>query len=168
MRAATNDFSPINKIGEGGFGSVYKVMEHAHFSIWVLSYLFVDFFWRLMPSVVIFALQGKLKNGKMAAIKVLSTESTQGVKEFLTEIQVISEIEHENLVKLYGCCAEGNHRILVYNYLENNSLAQTLLGTVIIMFLFCLTIIPIWTQVCLLEFFIILCEYFYKCENCFF
>lgn len=96
-----------------------------------------------MPSVVIFALQGKLKNGKMAAIKVLSTESTQGVKEFLTEIQVISEIEHENLVKLYGCCAEGNHRILVYNYLENNSLAQTLLGTVIIMFLFCLTIIPI-------------------------
>ncbi|KAI5674599.1 hypothetical protein M9H77_14963 [Catharanthus roseus] len=94
LRAATNDFSPINKIGEGGFGSVYK---------------------------------GKLKNGKMAAIKVLSTESTQGVKEFLTEIQVISEIEHENLVKLYGCCAEGNHRILVYNYLENNSLAQTLL-----------------------------------------
>ncbi|KAL0306154.1 UNVERIFIED_CONTAM: Cold-responsive protein kinase [Sesamum radiatum] len=52
----------------------------------------------------------------------------QGVREFLTEIQVISDIEHENLVKLYGCCVEGNHRILVYNYLENNSLARTLLG----------------------------------------
>lgn len=65
----------------------------------------------------------------MAAIKVLSPESRQGVKEFLTEIQMISDIDHENLVKLYGCCVEGTHRILVYNYLENNSLARTLLGT---------------------------------------
>ncbi|KAF2286201.1 hypothetical protein GH714_011669 [Hevea brasiliensis] len=95
LRNATEDFSTANKIGEGGFGSVYK---------------------------------GKLKDGRIAAIKVLSAESRQGVKEFLTEINVISEIEHENLVKLYGCCVEGNHRILVYNYLENNSLAQTLLG----------------------------------------
>jgi serine/threonine protein kinase len=50
------------------------------------------------------------------------------VEEFLAEIKAMSEIEHENLVKLYGCCVEDNHRILVYNYLENNSLAQTLLG----------------------------------------
>ena len=71
----------------------------------------------------------------MAAIKVLSTESRQGVREFLTEIQVISEIQHENLVKLYGCCVEGNHRILVYNYLEKNSLAKTLLGNATFLFL---------------------------------
>lgn len=64
----------------------------------------------------------------MAAIKVLSAKSVQGVREFLTEIQVISDIDHENLVKLYGCCVEDSQRILVYNYLENNSLAQTLLG----------------------------------------
>ncbi|OIS99174.1 PREDICTED: putative serine/threonine-protein kinase [Nicotiana attenuata] len=95
LRIATDDFSPVNKIGEGGFGSVYK---------------------------------GRLRNGKMAAIKVLSSESKQGVKEFLTEIKVISDVEHENLVKLYGCCIEDDHRILIYNYLENNSLAQTLLG----------------------------------------
>ncbi|KAJ7948892.1 Receptor-like kinase [Quillaja saponaria] len=95
LRVATEDFIDSNKIGEGGFGSVYK---------------------------------GRLKDGKFAAIKVLSAESRQGVREFLTEINVISEIEHENLVKLYGCCVEGSHRILVYNYLENNSLAQTLLG----------------------------------------
>jgi len=75
-----------------------------------------------------------LKGGKLAAIKVLSTESKQGVKEFLTEINVISEIKHENLVILYGCCVEGDHRILVYNYLENNSLSQTLLGKCIIIF----------------------------------
>ncbi|XP_073124826.1 cold-responsive protein kinase 1-like [Henckelia pumila] len=95
LRTATNDFSPSNKIGEGGFGCVYK---------------------------------GKLRNGQMAAIKVLSSGSRQGVSEFLTEIKVISDIEHENLVKLYGCCVDGNERILVYNYLENNSLAHTLLG----------------------------------------
>ncbi|KAK4723311.1 hypothetical protein R3W88_026090 [Solanum pinnatisectum] len=95
LRIATDDFSTVNKIGEGGFGSVYK---------------------------------GRLKSGKMAAIKVLSSESKQGVREFLTEIKVISDVDHENLVKLYGCCIEDEHRILVYNYLENNSLAQTLLG----------------------------------------
>ncbi|GAV78673.1 Pkinase domain-containing protein [Cephalotus follicularis] len=95
LRIATEGFNPVNKIGEGGFGSVYK---------------------------------GHLKDGKIAAIKVLSAQSKQGVKEFLTEIDVISEIEHDNLVKLYGCCVEGNHRILVYNYLENNSLSQSLIG----------------------------------------
>ncbi|KAF9667016.1 hypothetical protein SADUNF_Sadunf16G0289000 [Salix dunnii] len=95
LRNATEGFSTANKIGEGGFGSVYK---------------------------------GRLKHGKIAAIKVLSAESRQGVNEFLAEIKAMSEIEHENLVKLYGCCVEDNHRILVYNYLENNSLAQTLLG----------------------------------------
>ncbi|KAG6416340.1 hypothetical protein SASPL_123768 [Salvia splendens] len=97
LTIATNGFSKANKIGEGGFGSVYK---------------------------------GKLRNGQMAAIKVLSADSRQGVREFLTEIQVISDIEHENLVKLYGCCVEQNQRILVYNYLENNSLATTLLVVV--------------------------------------
>ncbi|PKA52276.1 putative LRR receptor-like serine/threonine-protein kinase [Apostasia shenzhenica] len=95
LKAATGDFSLSNRVGGGGFGSVYK---------------------------------GTLKNGTVVAVKVLSSESTQGAKEFLTEITSISDIVHENLVKLYGCCMEGNHRILVYNYLDNNSLAQTLLG----------------------------------------
>lgn len=72
--------------------------------------------------------QGKLKDGTLVAIKVLSAESRQGVREFLTELVTISDIEHENLVEIYGCCMEGVHKILVYGYLENNSLAQTLLG----------------------------------------
>lgn len=61
-------------------------------------------------------------------MKVLSAESRQGVREFLTELRVISDVEHDNLVKLHGCCVEENNRILVYGYLENNSLAHTLLG----------------------------------------
>jgi hypothetical protein len=50
------------------------------------------------------------------------------VSGFLAEIKTMLEIVLENLVKLYGCCVEGNHRILVYYYLENNSLAQSLPG----------------------------------------
>lgn len=73
-----------------------------------------------------------LKDNNLAAIKVLSAQSIQGTREFLTEIMVISGMEHVNLVKLYGCCTERNHRIVVYGYLENNSLAQTLLGNIFI------------------------------------
>jgi len=96
LARATENFNPSNKIGEGGFGSVYK---------------------------------GRLRNGKLIAVKVLSVESRQGLKEFLNELMSISNISHGNLVSLYGYCVEGNQRILVYNYLENNSLAQTLLGS---------------------------------------
>ncbi|XP_062185564.1 cold-responsive protein kinase 1-like isoform X2 [Phragmites australis] len=96
LRKATQGFSGANKIGEGGFGSVFR---------------------------------GVLKDGTTVAVKVLSATSRQGVREFLTELTAISDIKHENLVTLIGCCAEGSHRILVYNYLENNSLAQTLLGS---------------------------------------
>jgi hypothetical protein len=72
--------------------------------------------------------QGVLKDGTTVAAKVLSATSRQGAREFLTELTAISDIKHENLVTLIGCCTEGTHRILVYNYLENNSLSQTLLG----------------------------------------
>ncbi|EES14682.1 hypothetical protein BDA96_07G074300 [Sorghum bicolor] len=96
MRKATHDFSRANKIGEGGFGSVFR---------------------------------GKLKDGTIVAVKVLSASSRQGIREFVTELTAISDIVHENLITLVGCCAEGSHRILVYNYIENNSLSYTLLGS---------------------------------------
>jgi hypothetical protein len=81
-------------------------------------------------SFLIFSLywQGILKDGTLVAVKKLSAESSQGVREFLTEIAVISDIEYENLVQLQGCCVEENQRILVYAYLENNSISQALLG----------------------------------------
>lgn len=73
--------------------------------------------------------KGVLRNGTQVAIKSLSVESDQGTNEFLTEINVISNTRHPNLVELVGCCVEGNNRILVYEYLENNSLANALLGS---------------------------------------
>lgn len=63
------------------------------------------------------------------AIKCLSAESKQGTDEFVTEIRMISTIKHPNLVELIGCCVEENNRILVYEYMENNSISTALLGS---------------------------------------
>ncbi|KAK9936338.1 hypothetical protein M0R45_013186 [Rubus argutus] len=72
--------------------------------------------------------KGTLKNGKQVAVKTLSARSKQGVREFLNEINTISNVRHPNLVELLGCCVQGADRILVYEYAENNSLDRALLG----------------------------------------
>ncbi|KAG8386471.1 hypothetical protein BUALT_Bualt03G0152100 [Buddleja alternifolia] len=72
--------------------------------------------------------RGSLERWDSSCCQVLSAESKQGTDEFLTELNSISNIRHPNLVQLIGCCVEGNNRILVYEYLENNSLASALLG----------------------------------------
>ncbi|XP_074357211.1 putative leucine-rich repeat receptor-like serine/threonine-protein kinase At3g14840 isoform X1 [Apium graveolens] len=95
IRVATNNFDVANKIGEGGFGPVYK---------------------------------GLLSNGTLIAVKQLSSKSQQGNREFVNEIGMITALQHPHLVKLYGCCIEGNQLLLVYEYLENNSLARALFG----------------------------------------
>ncbi|KAJ8642791.1 hypothetical protein MRB53_004539 [Persea americana] len=73
--------------------------------------------------------KGTLKNGTEVAVKMLSAESKQGVHEFLTEIDTISSVKHPNLVELIGCCVQGKNRILVYEYVENNSLDRALFGS---------------------------------------
>lgn len=72
--------------------------------------------------------KGILKDGTQVALKKLSAESKQGLREFLAEIRTISNVKHPNLVELIGCCVEGSHRILVYEYAVNNSLDRALLG----------------------------------------
>ncbi|XP_071734748.1 putative serine/threonine-protein kinase isoform X2 [Rutidosis leptorrhynchoides] len=71
----------------------------------------------------------RLNDGTIVAIKVLSIEleSMRGEREFITEIITLSEVQHENLVNLHGCCVEGAKRCLVYDYMENNSLANRFL-----------------------------------------
>ncbi|XP_052874737.1 putative serine/threonine-protein kinase isoform X5 [Gossypium arboreum] len=74
--------------------------------------------------------KGLLTNGSIVAVKMLSIEleSMRGEREFVSEITTLTNLKHENLVTLVGCCVEGTKRFLVYNYMENNSLAQVLLG----------------------------------------
>ncbi|KAF8114153.1 hypothetical protein N665_0040s0009 [Sinapis alba] len=89
IQTATNNFSLSNKLGQGGFGSVYK---------------------------------GKLQDGKEIAVKRLSSSSGQGKEEFMNEIVLISKLQHKNLVRILGCCIEGEERLLVYEFMLNKSL----------------------------------------------
>ncbi|KAF3968843.1 hypothetical protein CMV_007299 [Castanea mollissima] len=89
IHIATNNFSDVNKLGEGGFGPVYK---------------------------------GKLINGKEIAVKRLSLKSKQGLEEFKNEVILIAKLQHRNLVRLLGCCLEGEEKLLVYEYMANTSL----------------------------------------------
>ncbi|TYI58156.1 hypothetical protein E1A91_D11G334400v1 [Gossypium mustelinum] len=86
--------------------------------------------WETLTKFYCYCLQGVLRDGTQVAIKKLFTESKQGSNEFLTEINMISNIRHTNLVELIGYCVEDSHRALVYEYLENNSLASVLLAAI--------------------------------------
>ncbi|XP_020264628.1 putative receptor-like protein kinase At4g00960 isoform X2 [Asparagus officinalis] len=74
--------------------------------------------------------QGVLDDGTVIAVKQLSLgKSRQGESEFLTEVRMITSIQHKNLVRLVGCCSEGAQRLLVYEYMKNKSLDSILYGS---------------------------------------
>ncbi|KAL9236684.1 hypothetical protein vseg_011322 [Gypsophila vaccaria] len=93
IRSATNSFSDCNKLGEGGFGEVFK---------------------------------GRLENGQEIAVKRLSRNSKQGIAEFKTEVHLVAELQHRNLVRLLGFCLATDEKLLVYEFLSNSSLDQIL------------------------------------------
>ncbi|XP_059631686.1 probable serine/threonine-protein kinase PBL5 [Cornus florida] len=69
-----------------------------------------------------FVYKGKLKDGQLIAAKVRKAESTQGFKEFHSELYVLSFARHKNIVMLLGYCCKEKYNILVYEYICNNSL----------------------------------------------
>ncbi|XP_054798012.1 cysteine-rich receptor-like protein kinase 2 isoform X2 [Prosopis cineraria] len=96
LKLATKNFSVENKLGAGGFGTVYK---------------------------------GNLKNGKVVAIKKLTLRNSQKMEEeFESEVKLISNVHHRNLIRLLGCSSKGDQRILVYEYMKNTSLDRFLFG----------------------------------------
>ncbi|XVE51182.1 hypothetical protein DITRI_Ditri02bG0018900 [Diplodiscus trichospermus] len=97
ISAATNNFSNENKLGQGGFGAVYK---------------------------------GILESGEFIAVKRLSTDSGQGDLEFKNEVQLVAKLQHRNLVRLLGFCLERNERLLIYEFLPNESLDKFLFDPV--------------------------------------
>lgn len=62
-------------------------------------------------------------------MKQLDRNGLQGNKEFLVEVLMLSLLHHENLVNLIGYCADGEQRLLVYEYMQYGSLEDHLLGT---------------------------------------
>ncbi|CAJ2632650.1 unnamed protein product [Trifolium pratense] len=69
--------------------------------------------------------RGTLPDQRHVAVKRLY-EAQQGEGEFLAEVNIIGRLNHMNLIEMWGYCVEGKHRILVYEYMENGSLAETL------------------------------------------
>ncbi|KAI7733044.1 hypothetical protein M8C21_032209 [Ambrosia artemisiifolia] len=94
LKKATNDFRDENKLGEGGFGDVYK---------------------------------GITKDGNFVAIKKLAIGSNTAKDNFETEVRVISNVHHRNLIRLLGCCKEPE-LLLVLEYMANGSLEKYLYG----------------------------------------
>ncbi|CAL1354289.1 unnamed protein product [Linum trigynum] len=70
--------------------------------------------------------KGQLED-KDVAVKQLDRNGFQGNREFLVEVLMLSLLHHSNLVNLVGYCADGDQRILVYEYLANGSLEDHLL-----------------------------------------
>ncbi|XP_027168251.1 PTI1-like tyrosine-protein kinase At3g15890 [Coffea eugenioides] len=95
LHSATNNFNYDNKLGEGGFGSVY---------------------W------------GQLWDGSQIAVKRLKVWSNKAEMEFAVEVEILARVRHENLLSLRGYCAEGQERLIVYDYMPNLSLLSHLHG----------------------------------------
>ncbi|XP_017243249.1 proline-rich receptor-like protein kinase PERK1 isoform X2 [Daucus carota subsp. sativus] len=72
--------------------------------------------------------RGVLPNGKEVAIKRLKAGSGQGEREFQAEVEIISRVHHKHLVSLVGYCMTGAERLLVYEFVPNNTLEFHLHG----------------------------------------
>uniref|UniRef100_A0A7N0UGY6 non-specific serine/threonine protein kinase n=1 Tax=Kalanchoe fedtschenkoi TaxID=63787 RepID=A0A7N0UGY6_KALFE len=70
--------------------------------------------------------KGHLPNGRVVAVKQLKVGSGQGEREFRAEVDIISRIHHRHLVSLVGYCISDRQRLLVYEYIANNTLEHHL------------------------------------------
>lgn len=73
--------------------------------------------------------RGTLPTGQLVAIKRAQQGSTQGGLEFKTEIELLSRVHHKNVVSLVGFCFDQGEQMLVYEYIANGTLKDSLSGT---------------------------------------
>ncbi|WVZ81037.1 hypothetical protein U9M48_028464, partial [Paspalum notatum var. saurae] len=75
-----------------------------------------------------FVFKGTLGDGKVVAVKQLKGGGGQGEREFQAEVEIISRVHHRHLVSLVGYCIAEDHRLLVYDFVSNNTLHHHLHG----------------------------------------
>uniref|UniRef100_A0A0E0K4B8 non-specific serine/threonine protein kinase n=1 Tax=Oryza punctata TaxID=4537 RepID=A0A0E0K4B8_ORYPU len=99
LRKGTNNFDEKMKLGQGGYGVVYRA------------------------TVV-----GEDGRSTDVAVKQFSGANTKGKEDFLAELRIINCLRHRNLVKLVGWCRQNGRLLLVYDYMPNGSLDRHLFG----------------------------------------
>ncbi|CAN1278337.1 Leucine-rich repeat receptor protein kinase HPCA1 [Linum perenne] len=72
--------------------------------------------------------RGMLSDGQLVAIKRARQGSLQGGQEFKTEIELLSRVHHKNLLALIGFCFEQGEQMLVYEFMPNGTLKESLTG----------------------------------------
>ncbi|XP_028075638.1 probable leucine-rich repeat receptor-like protein kinase At5g49770 isoform X1 [Camellia sinensis] len=72
--------------------------------------------------------RGTLPTGQLVAVKRAQHGSMQGGIEFKSEIELLSRVHHKNIVSLVGFCFEQDEQMLVYEYIPNGTLRESLLG----------------------------------------
>ncbi|KAK8586124.1 hypothetical protein V6N13_130648 [Hibiscus sabdariffa] len=97
LKKATDNFDESMKLGEGGFGIVYKGVLNLHEN-------------------------NNQKHSIQVAVKKFLRDSIEGKDDFLAELAIIHRLRHRNLVRLVGWCYEKGKLLLVYDFMPNGSL----------------------------------------------
>ena len=74
--------------------------------------------------------RGTLPTGQLVAVKRSQQGSLQGNLEFRTEIELLSRVHHKNVVSLVGFCLDQGEQMLVYEYIPNGTLKESLTGEI--------------------------------------